>query len=373
MKFKQLAAATVVAGLALTGVLVTTAPANAEPVAGGLSLVGSDTLQDVANALTNGTSVGGSFVRLSANNATLGSFDAFGSSAIQTKPGGPFFGRPAGSGDGVTALSRSIDGANYSKNNISRAIAGQVDFARSSSGATVVDSGPLLYVPFGRDAVSYAYRGASDVTVPAEMATLSADQLKQIYSGDIKSVGGVTVVPIIPQDGSGTRNFFLNALYGTSGTPAAPAGAAGNPRVQENDASQLTPAAGTIWIAPFSAASWIAQSNGVTGVNTIANTSTQIGAIDGKAVVSGSGSSLSANSTGYNDTRFGRDTYIVAEYARTQTSSSKYDAGVAQMLDSSELKSLANFGGSPASAGPVKRKFGFLPPLNSTPFRAASK
>ncbi len=63
------------------------------------------------NALPNGTTVTGASVRVIAGGTPLGNFDAFGSAHIQTKPGGPFFVRPAGSGNGVKALRASITGA----------------------------------------------------------------------------------------------------------------------------------------------------------------------------------------------------------------------------------------------------------------------
>ncbi len=52
------------------------AAANAEPVANGPVIVGSDTLQDVMNALTNGTNVTGSPVRSTAGSSAVASFDA---------------------------------------------------------------------------------------------------------------------------------------------------------------------------------------------------------------------------------------------------------------------------------------------------------
>lgn len=98
------------AALGLAATLIATAAAAAEPVANGPVVFGSDTLQDVLNALANGTNTSGAIVRSTASGEFAASFDATGSTNIQTKSGGAWFGRPNGSGDGVKALSRSIDG-----------------------------------------------------------------------------------------------------------------------------------------------------------------------------------------------------------------------------------------------------------------------
>jgi hypothetical protein len=126
-------------GVTLSGIALA-APAHAEPVSNSYSIVGSDTLEDVVGALANGTRITGSTVRITTSGSTLGSFDATGSPYISTKPSGVRFGRPNGSGDGVKALSRSIDGAAYTSGTAGGpanvTITGQVDIARSSSAGT---------------------------------------------------------------------------------------------------------------------------------------------------------------------------------------------------------------------------------------------
>ena len=113
MNKKKVIAAAAAFGVAAS-LLAVAAPANAEPVSNSYAVVGSDTLQDVLNALSNGTSISGASVRSSAGGPSSSRpFDATGSSSIVTKPGGVRFGRPNGSGDGVRALSRSIDGQPY--------------------------------------------------------------------------------------------------------------------------------------------------------------------------------------------------------------------------------------------------------------------
>ncbi|WP_378147533.1 hypothetical protein ACFJGV_05775 [Cnuibacter sp. UC19_7] len=364
MKIKKLAAFGAAFGVALAGLSLSAVPANAEPVSASYVMVGSDTLQDAANALANGTTASGPTVRVTASGKTVASFDAFGSAAIQTKPTGPYFGRPAGSGAGVNALRASISGANYSGNASvpAKGITGQVDIARSSSGpgnnANPTD-GKLTYIPFARDAVSYAYKGDS-----AALGNLTTAQLKQIYeSATPVTINGVTVTARIPQNGSGTRSFFLSAI-GVSTLGASVNDT--NNTTAENDASVL----GVNEIIPFSAASWIAQSNGVTGVSTIGTTGVQLGSVNSIAPFTGSGSALAPNPS-YYSTSFGRDTYLVVERARITNGDPKFDQALANLVDSTRPSSLTGFSTTLASqTGSVKLKFGFLAPASSAPINA---
>ena len=363
MKMKKVVAIGAAVGVALAG-LGLALPANAEPVSNGYVLVGSDTLQDSTNALINGTRAGGSPIRVTSGGNTIGGFDAFGTTAIQTKQGGPYFGRPSGSGAGVNALRASITGANYSGNAgvPAKVITGQVDIARSSSGAgsNANSNGLLAYVPYARDAVAYAYNGTN-----TDLAALTTAQLKQIYESNTPVVIGTTTVkPRIPQSTSGTRSFFLSAIGVTTlGSTVNDV----NNLTPENDASILA----ADEIIPFSAASWIAQSNGVTGVSTIAAGSTvKLGSPNGVAPFTGTGAALVANASFYNAAPFGRDTYLVVEYARINPSDAKYDANLAALLNPDQALSLTNTGTFSSTAGAAKRKFGFLAPSSTTLIRA---
>ena len=364
MKIKKIIAMSTVAGIALAGLAFSSA--SAEPVANSYVLVGSDTLQDSTNALTNGTGASGSFVRVLSNGASLGNFDAFGGAAIQTKPNGPFFGRPAGSGAGVTALRASITGNPYTAGGTNttpaKVITGQVDIARSSSGpgSNANAAGQLLYVPYARDAVAYAYKGGT-----AAWANLTPAQLKQIFDGTLTTIDGVAIKPRLPQTGSGTRNFFLPAIGYASGTTVAPGVSDVGNATPENDASVL--AGGDI--IPFSVASWVAQANGVTGVNSTTTTGVHLGSpIAGNAPYTGTAPSLVPNATYYASTSFGRDTYLVVENARV-VAGAKFDAGLAKLVDGSTA-SLNNFGALANTPGAVKKKFGFLAPSTATAQRA---
>ncbi len=361
VKTKKAAALCAVVGVALAGLVVAAPAANADPVSNSYVLAGSDTLQDAANALANGTTITGVSVRVSSALGSIASYDAFGGAAIQTKSGGPYFARPAGSGDGVKALSRSIDGGQFSvSGNLTpaTAITGQVDIARSSSGpgANANTSGPLAYIPFGRDAVSYAI--APGTTTGLEQ--LSAAQLQQIYNCTLTSVNGVAISPVLPQSASGTRKFFLAAIGVT--TPGA---CVNQSTLPENDGTVLSSAG---QIIPFSVASWVAQKTGAAQNRT---GTAVLGSAEGATVpYTGTGSSIVPNAAYYSDSTWGRDTYVVVEFARINTASPTYDAALAALVDPTKAKSLTNFGTLASTSGAVKTKFGFLAPSSSTIIRA---
>ncbi|MDF2491538.1 MAG: hypothetical protein K0Q58_116 [Microbacterium sp.] len=363
MKFKRIAAVATALSVVVAGGFVASS-AYAEPVSNSYVLVGSDTLQDAGNALANGTNITGPRVRINAGGETIGSFDAFGSANIQTKPGGPSFLRPNGSGAGVTALRASITGAGYGPTGAQKVITGQVDIARSSSGpgANRDDAnGKLAYVPFGRDALSYVYKGGT-----AAWASITKEQLTQLYTGQITQIDGVTVNPRLPQGSSGTRSFFLTAI-GVTAQTLKPGIDAASVNVPENDGTVL--AAGDL--IPFSVANWTAQVAGASGTDTITGKQVFLGSPTGVAPVTGEGASTLPNAAYYANTTFGRDTYLVVERARITSGDPKYDAGLAGLVDSSKANSLTNFTVTAnGSARRVKEKFGFLAPSQTAPIFA---
>ncbi|MFG2118808.1 Ig-like domain repeat protein [Streptomyces sp. NPDC048710] len=252
--------AALVAAAVVAGGLALASPAYADPTPAGtfrqLVGVGSDTTQDVLNALAgdtvNGTSYAGTAVK-SAGGAGIASYDAIepgtGSttSNITTRSGGPSFLRPNGSGKGRLALSESLTGDKYPDSS-GVAVKGQVDFARSSSGPSTSGTA-LTYIPFARDAVGVAVKGSA-------LNSLTQDQLHDIYSGALTQVNGQTMHPKIPQSGSGTRKFFLSAIGLTDATLSP-----NIPTVQENQGDAALTEDGAL--VPFSVGSWIAQNNGV--------------------------------------------------------------------------------------------------------------
>lgn len=368
---KKVAAFCAAFGVALTGTLATV-PAVSEPVSNSYAIVGSDTLEDVVNGLVNGTNISGASFRSTVGGSTLGSFDATGNPCIITKPNGIRFGRPNGSTDGVRALSRAIDGAAYTSgttacpDNTSRVITDQVDIARSSSSRTAVSTGELLYVPFGRDAMAYAYHSGSTAT---GIATISKAQMKSFFECTVRELNGVTITPVVPQAGSGTRSSWLS-MIGSSETGLKTLSESGGCVVegQEHDGTSMTVANS---IMPMSVARWVAMTTGATqakfGDAVLAGIS-DVGA----APVTGTGASMVPNASYYADTTFGRDTYLVVEYARVDSTNAKYDANLAAIMDSSIATSLTNTSTTfPSRAGSVKRKYGFLAPAVTTSFRVA--
>jgi hypothetical protein len=350
------------AAVAVSGLVLAT-PASADPVSNTYAAVGSDTLDSSMNALANGSTVTGATVRVTVGGNAFGSFDAFPTgSLIQTKPAGPYFVRPSGSGNGVTSLRASITGNAWQ----GKVITGQVDIARSSSsaGSNANANGLLAYVPYARDAVAYAYK-AADSNAAAVLSNLTSAQLNSIYSASTPTtINGVTITPRLPQSGSGTRSFWLKALNGGSSelVPGAAVPSTDNTSAgpAENDAAAL----GVNQIIPFSAANWIAQSNGVQN-NTIGSTGVQLGAIDGVSPFTGSGSSLVPAAAFYSSTTYGRDTYLVVEYAKINSADSKYDASLASLVSS-----LTSYGSLPSTPGAVKTKFGFRAPSSTSIVRA---
>jgi len=226
------------------------APASADPSGSkAINGTGSDTTQDVVSGVASVVS-------------SLGSYDATGSATITVN--GVTFNRPVGSGAGVRALSSSVRGIAYAGTVLP---VGTLQFARSSALRT--ESGTeLTYVPFAKDAVTVASSASSDF--PKEVSLGAAGQatnlftLRNIYLGSVTSfvdanLNSITIRPLLPQQNSGTRAFWLSAL-GTTETAITAGGKAtdlGN-TVIEHDGSFLTTDGD---IVPFSIAQYIAQGN----------------------------------------------------------------------------------------------------------------
>jgi hypothetical protein len=251
----------VVATLAVAGMAFGTVAASADPNPAGfksLNGVGSDTIQDVMNGLSTVI-------------PSIGSYDAQGTATIQTTAGGNAFKRPDGSGQGQQALSAAADttGAHL-WNSVN--IVGQVDFARSSSGPDSSLTGTdLTFIPFAKDAVTFAVNSASDF--PRDIAVGNAGQdslavkpftLRNIYRCAVTTFPDafgdpVTITPLLPQAGSGTRKFFLSTI-GLSETQVSGCATdtVGGVSVQEHDGNLIRGAGA---IVPFSVAQYLSQSN----------------------------------------------------------------------------------------------------------------
>jgi hypothetical protein len=451
---KKLAATAALFGLGLAA-FSTGSVVQAEPVANSFAIVGSDTLEDVVGAIVNGTSITGSPVRVTQNGSTLGSFDATGTKHLITKPNGVRFARPNGSGDGYKALSASMggeSGSNFaftSGTSLWTPILGgtniqdQVDISRSSSSTPVsgtgvaetLATGTIARIAFGRDAFGLAFspalatelRSALGLTA-TETPYLSGAQLGQLYSscaagaqtitvgfgGNAKSL---TIVPWLPQAGSGTRKDFLGkidpanttdttaykALGVTAAGTAAPALTASQCIAvgQEHDASNdhFKADSTVLAVMPMSASRWIAMKNGgsadaangavlggiatatTTGVALDASKNAPVGAKVASPMLFDNAASIkyTPNAAYYADTNWGRDVYLFVERARIFRQAdlpagitSKYNAALATLMvpySGTTLGSnkLANQDAAfDSNVGAVKLAYGFVPALSQT-------
>jgi hypothetical protein len=273
---------------------------------------------------------------------TVVSWDAVDSAGnprcVTPKVGAPQIDGPNGSAQGVSALSRSIDGASWFKTancggsaTTTGNVTGQIDFARSSAGPASFPAGTTLtFLPFARDGVSFAYfdHGTN------ELANLTTAQLQALYgTGNVSTTGiitlanGHTVAACMVQSGSGTGKFWDKAMgnAGNGTTAHASAVASGcNATVdyEENGAnSWLTSTFISTLpttedaVIPFSAGQWIAQLNqaSLDRSSTGCGGGVGLGTIDSvnPRTTAGCGTGQALNATYYANTTYGRDLYIV--------------------------------------------------------------
>ena len=411
MKVNKLIAAVAVFGTGFA-VFSTGATVQAEPVSNSYVVVGSDTIEDVLNALANGSAITGSTVRVTQNGATIGSFDATGGPSIITKPGGVRFSRPNGSSEGYRALSASIYQGGVADNSLFTSgtfqpalnpsqtggasmpiglrninVFGQIDIARSSS-STPADavlnnaSGTIARIPFARDAFGLAFTPTLAAAVCAAgqdsdagvgcAPFLTNAQLKSAFDSVTEGNATVTVGStqvsmkgVIPQVGSGTRGDFLKKIGSTEALSIASVTAKASRLEQEHDATSLS----GVEVAPMSASRWIAMKNGASfdrsgtailgSISTDGTTpATPVLVVDGK---------LTPNPAYYSNSTWGRDTFLFVEKARITPGNAKYDANLAALVNPS-LNKLANVETTGDSkAGMVKLMFGLLAPTTTTP------
>jgi hypothetical protein len=329
-------------------------PAGADPAFVSSYIgVGSDTIQDVMNAYSGAApyppnSVVNYGVPLHSSagsgNKTLSSFDAVpqGGSAtapgcITTKLGGPSFDRPNGSSNGIAALSHSIDGTGWQAatasctagtTNPTPSVQGQIDFARSSRGPSIAGTA-LNFIPFARDAVSYAYWDHS-ANVITNLSTANLQSLYSSASGQLV-LGTQTIKACITQQGSGTTKFWEGAIGVTDSqaqTASAASGCTANPStLEENGGNSFFTFASTLGanidaVVDFSAGSWISQANGVAldRSATARTNGVDLGSIDTlpKPYTGTPGTEVPASGF-YASTQYGRDLYVVVATSRIGT------------------------------------------------------
>ncbi len=280
---RRMAVASAVAGTMLIG---TISPALADPPTGtspavtDIVGVGSDTTQDVVNALSvayNAQALAGA--------PKVYSWDAFGTglaTSITTKTGCTTMPRPNGSGAGISALKNDTTGC--------------IDFARSSRAKKTDGSeDSLAFFALGQDGVTWSTPATSYAP-----ASLTRSQLAGIYACSPTAqfwnqVGGkdkvtvtktttwvwkmvynkklrkkvrthvkvvttktvkthVPIHPYLPQPGSGTRNFWEGAL----GVADGAIGSCVNQTLEENTGNVL-PQKDAGALAVYSVGKWVAQ------------------------------------------------------------------------------------------------------------------
>jgi len=320
-------ASTGVVGLAsLT--LSSAAPAHADPgVANTFVVVGSNTLTDLFDAYTGanpypgdldaaGNTVGVvNYTPLNSNADTSGigvtSWDAVGPGSLTsasapgcTTPsvrlGGPVIDRPNGSGAGITALGDALSNTNWHNTGTVKtctpaagvSVTGQIDLSRSTAPPSGTPGTSLQFVPFARDALSYAYydHGSNEIGLAA---SLSTNQLAALYSDTVvagqnvlaKGVltlgSGHTVLACALNPNSGTWKDFMKVLNNNNGIGVTDTATTGdqagldsgcdtalNPYGEENRGDDFFNRVSGLGatkdeVEPFSVASWIAQHNAI--------------------------------------------------------------------------------------------------------------
>lgn len=115
----------------------------------------------------------------------IASYNATGTTTIKTRATNCEIPRPNGSSAGINALRNAVD------NNT-----GCLDFARSSRGVNNDSTTDLTWIPFAKDAVTFAVRGDSDLPT-----ALTTQQLTDIYTCDLDELNGVALTLLLPQAG----------------------------------------------------------------------------------------------------------------------------------------------------------------------------
>jgi len=319
-------------------------PAQADPKQyDALIAVGSDTTQDVTNAFA-GFSSGINYTPLQSNAASgltqMISFDAGATSCIATKTGAGLILRPNGSTGGRRALSQIGLGTSQWGSGSpcgNKDLVGLLDFARSSSGPVTGDTATVLtYVPFARDALTFAYYSA-DGTSGTDTTQANLDT---IFTNGTGVIGGTPVIPCGIQTSSGTYGSW-NGNVGVTGPEMEAAttfcksvgGVVDTTgRLQEHNGPQLkikgdliagqsnalcdgvvggavVPCTNVQVIIGFSASQFVARSNGLADPNP--GPGVALGSIAGLPFVTGTAPNVLTNAAGYANTTFGRDVYNV--------------------------------------------------------------
>ena len=261
MKLRKLAG--VLAGAGIVAMVAGGGVAHADPVGAPtfreLAGVGSETTTPVMNALANDATalaIGG--VR------QVASYNATGSATVTTKDPAVnpncTINRPNGSGAGRTALLAQLQAGNNC-----------LQFSRSSALDLSAAAVQLTYIPFATESITFAISNTSNLPRSLTLAQLQ---------GFFRCTNPGTYAAMLPQSGSGTRNFWITQMY-VGGVLPNPVPACvqngvdeNNVLIEEHNGTQVNNSE----IVPFSVAQWGSQTSGL-----IADVrgSTRLGQIDG--------------------------------------------------------------------------------------------
>lgn len=338
-------AAITASGLAASALVLS--PAGADPRQHTNQIVGtgSDTTQEILNAFA-GQADDDYYTPLASDGPTgrfqITSWDAAPPgdpqdtfTCIAPRAGLNAFQRPNGSSQGRVALSLSSSGAPLTFTNpagdsacAGKSTAGIVNFARSSSGPSGSANLGLTYIPFGRDALTYAYTyvdgvsgDAGDATSNGN-ATLTFAQLQSVFQGGGQgsTINGLLVVPCDIQHGSGTQKDWPSKV-GAGTTTVQIDGAAQrcdvlgnvgvdpNGRLQESKPNQLeakadlfeaaNPGVPAMLVVGHSVSNYVAQANGASPSFLVADVALG-SSVTGQQPYTGTAPNLVPNTSFYN-------------------------------------------------------------------------
>ncbi|WP_052744228.1 type 2 periplasmic-binding domain-containing protein [Streptomyces odonnellii] len=237
VKFRIRVAAAV--GAAALGLSLFVSPASADSETRQIVGVGSAATQDVLNGLGNAIPDPDNIP----DNQLIQSYDATGTTPVTCRSGGTIA-RPGGSAAGIQAL----------RNDLTNPSIDCVDFARSSQPPDGVNTPPLTWIAFAKDAVTVAVRSSSVLNDGFGFTTA---QLRDIYTCLKTTHNGIALKPLLPQAGSDVRAFFLGKI----GVAESQVGACVNSAlIPENDGTILADNGNVV---PYSVPKYIAQTNGV--------------------------------------------------------------------------------------------------------------
>jgi hypothetical protein len=249
-------------------------PAFADPAVVFVA-VGSDTSQDVINQFSYdiGANELGSY---NAVNPVTAVADENITPVIAGSPtANCSFTRPNGSGQGLSALRKSINQSTTAAQLTDPPQAGCIQIGRSSSGpgTNQANDGSLVYIPFAYDNVSGVVAPTSHLTTANDFT--ETDLINLYKNCQNVTEGGVTYNPntattgqqqidlYVPQPGSGTLSFWATTLgFSATSLPTCvhQTIVGTTTLVEENDGTAVT--TDLNGYMPFSVGQWISQRNG---------------------------------------------------------------------------------------------------------------